>query len=327
MERRETKMTIDSTQVNSKKDDLQSDLFEERIKRRKDKISQVLYTKRKIHQMQFQPFQDIIKKYPAPEVLKDIQKGQIQDIQMEEEIQQEEIERKHYARVDQYHKKSKKRSKKRCWFCKSHNHLKANCPEIKCFYCGKRGHIKANCYKKKIDYIFARLKETYKKKDINEERKRRHKKRIKQRKLELKIIDFRAKYMSSKLEKSERGEKFFIYWKNIKLGEYTGNGLPQQAIKPLQEHQYEKRLIFKLLRKETPLRNFTLYEGLSNFCGCGEIDLGPEVFKRHVKCHHKNIIPANSQLNRPFWYDLINFESVELEEKFGFTLSNLDEFV
>ena len=151
-------------------------LLEERIKRRKDNIAQVLYTKRKIHQIQLQPFQDIIKKYPVPEVLKDIQKGLIQDIQMEEENQQEVIERKPYARVDQYHKKSKKRSKKRCWLCKSHNHLKANCPEIKCFYCGKRGHIKANCYKKKIDYIFARLKETYKKKDINEERKRRHKK-------------------------------------------------------------------------------------------------------------------------------------------------------
>ena len=126
---------------------------------------------------------------------------------MEEENQQEAIERKPYARVDQYHKKSKKRSKKRCWLCKSHNHLKANCPEIKCFYCGKRGHIKANCYKKKIDYIFARLKETYKKKDINEERKRRHKKWIKQKKLELKIIDFRAKYMSSKIAKKWKRRK------------------------------------------------------------------------------------------------------------------------
>ena len=116
MERRETKMIIDSTQVNSKKDELKNDLLEERIKRRKDNIAQVLYTKRKIHQMQFQPFQDIIKKYPAPEVLKDIQKGLIQDIQMEEENQQEAIERKPYERVDQYHKKSKKSSKKDAGF-------------------------------------------------------------------------------------------------------------------------------------------------------------------------------------------------------------------
>ena len=62
MERRETKMIIDSTQVNSKKDELKNDLLEERIKRRKDNISQVLYTKRKVHQMQFQPFEDIINK-------------------------------------------------------------------------------------------------------------------------------------------------------------------------------------------------------------------------------------------------------------------------
>ena len=67
--------------MNSKKDELKNEFLEERIKRRKDNIAQVLYTKRKIHQMQFQPFQDIIKKYPAPEVLKDIQKGLIQDIQ------------------------------------------------------------------------------------------------------------------------------------------------------------------------------------------------------------------------------------------------------
>ena len=58
-------MIINSTQVNSKKEELKNALLEERIKRRKDNISQVLYMKRKIHQIQFQPFQDIIKKYPS----------------------------------------------------------------------------------------------------------------------------------------------------------------------------------------------------------------------------------------------------------------------
>ena len=114
------------------------------------------------------------------------------------------------------------------------------------------------------------MRESYKKNDKNEEKKRKHKRRIKQRKLELKI----SKFLSDKLEKTEKGEKFFIYWKNLKLGEYTGTGLPRTMIKPLQEHQFEKKLIFKLLRRATPLNNFPLYEGLTNYCGCGEIDLG-----------------------------------------------------
>ena len=190
-----------------------------------------------------------------------------QDIQMEEEIIQEVAVEKGYARVDQHYKKTKKTSKKRCWICGSHNHLKMNCDRIGCFYCGRPGHIKANCYKKKIDYIYARLRESYKKNDKNEEKKRKHKRRIKQRKLELKIIEYRSKFLSDKLEKTEKGEKFFIYWKNLKLGEYTGTGLPRTMIKPLQEHQFEKKLIFKLLRRATSLNNFPLYEGLTKYCG------------------------------------------------------------
>ena len=235
-----------------------------------------------------QPKQDTINKYLNQEVLMNDQM-ESQDIQMEEEILQEVTVEKGYARVDQHYKKTKKISKKRCWICGSHNHLKMNCNRIRCFYCGRPGHIKANCYKKKIDFIYARLRESYKKNDKDEEKRRKHKQRIKQRKLELKIIEYRAKFLSDKLEKTERGDKFFIYWKNLKLGEYKGIGLPQTMIKPLQEHQFEKKLIFKLLRKATPLNKFPLYEGLTNYCGCGEIDLGRTVFINHIKKNAKTL--------------------------------------
>lgn len=109
-----------------------------------------------------QPKQDTINKCLNQEVLMNDQM-ESPDIQMEEEILQELTVEKGYARVDQHFKKTKKISKKRCWICSSHNHLKMNCNRIRCFYCGKPGRIKANCYKKKIDFIYARLRESYKK--------------------------------------------------------------------------------------------------------------------------------------------------------------------
>ena len=95
-------------------------------------------------------------------------------------------------------------------------------------------------------------------------------------------------------------------------------------IRNYQEHQFDKKLIFRLLKKDTPLNCFALYYGCSNWCSCGEIDLGRSEFIHHVKRCHKDIIPKNSQVNRPFWFDMVEFTSDELENKFCYTLSKLD---
>ena len=53
------------------------------------------------------------------------------------------------------------------------------------------------------------------------------KRRKNERKRQLKIIELRAKFSDFNLEKTEEGEKFFLYWKNQKMGLYTRTGLPR----------------------------------------------------------------------------------------------------
>ena len=43
-----------------------------------------------------------------------------------------------------------------------------------------------------------------------------------------------------------------------------------------------------------------------------------------MKCCDKDIIPKISQVNRPFWFDMVEFTSDDLENKFCYTLSKLD---
>ena len=78
-----------------------------------------------------------------------------------------------------------------------------------------------------------------------------------------------------------------------------------------------------LLRKDTPLNRLTVYDGLSNW---GEIDQGKEVFIRHVRKAHKGVIPKNSCVNQPIWYDWIIFKSEEIEQEYNYSLSELDAY-
>ena len=70
--------------------------------------------------------------------------------------------------------------------------------------------MKANCYRKKINYLFARFKENIDEKGGKKDKKKKKKKRKTQSKKEIKIIDFRAKYPSSELKKTENGDVLFI---------------------------------------------------------------------------------------------------------------------
>ena len=45
--------------------------------------------------------------------------------------------------------------------------------------------------------------------------------------------------------------------------------LTNSTIEKYQEYQYKKDWLFVLVDKATPLRNFTLYDSLTNWCGCG----------------------------------------------------------
>lgn len=82
-----------------------------------------------------------------------------------------------------------------------------------------------------------------------------------------------------------------------------------------------------VVKKAIPYSEMQLYKGLTNWCGCGVIDLYTKDFICHTKEHHHGIIQKNSQLNRPPWLDLIHFLNDEIEELFCFTDETLDDFV
>lgn len=125
------------------------------------------------------------------------------------------------------------------------------------------------------------------------------------------------------LKKMEKGDVQILQWKGQEVGEIIGRIQTEEVIKKFQQHQYNKSWILALVNKETPLRNLTLYHGLINWCGCGEIDLGSEIFAYHVRRFHNGIIPIHSQLNRPFWFDCVKYNFPDLEEKFCFSMDEL----
>ena len=239
------------------------------------------------------------------------------------EAKEEDPGKKTYPRVDQHQKKFKKKDGKKCWYCHSPWHLKKYCPKIRCFYCRKRGHVKAVCNKKKVDYIFNKLMESYEIKNKKMKRKEKRNKQKREKNKQWKIVHHRAQHMTIGLKKTGKGDVQILQWKGQEVGEIIGRFQTEETIKKFQQHQYNKSWILALVNKETPLRNLTLYQGLTNWCGCGEIDLGSEMFAYHVRRFHNGIIPIHSQLNRPFWFDCVKYNPPDLEEKFCFSMDEL----
>ena len=52
--------------------------------------------------------------------------------------------------------------------------------------------------------------------------------RKRQRKKEMKIIDFRAKYLGSEMKKHEKGDEFFIKWKQIEILKFIRQTSPNK---------------------------------------------------------------------------------------------------
>ena len=113
-------------------------------------------------------------------------------------------------------------------------------------------------------------------------------------------------------------------WKDKEIGMLMVDNPPMEIPKKFRQGHYQKRWPFVTAKKETPLKDFTLYDGFSNWCSCGEIDLNPETFISHVKRHHHGAIPILSQLNRPFWFDWVIYPTEEIEQIFCTTLNEMD---
>ena len=121
--------------------------------------------------------------------------------QEKEELNQEEIKVGGTLNLNQHYKRRPKRDKKKYWNYRAPDHLKKHCAFLRCFYCSKLGHFKQNCQKRKIDFVFNRMKELY-----QEQLKKKRNKSIKQKQKELeeKIIRYRSLYMDTSPSNSHR---------------------------------------------------------------------------------------------------------------------------
>ena len=69
----------------------------------------------------------------------------------------------------------------------------------------------------------------------------------------MKIIENRAVYTETFLKKNEKGEKLWVKWKDVELGEYIGPGNPQTMINKVRAHDFKLKSLHALIKKDTPL--------------------------------------------------------------------------
>ena len=223
--------------------------------------------------------------------------------QEEEEIK-EEVEIKGKLDLCQHHKRTKRKSRKRCWNCKSAGHLRNHCPYIRCFHCQRLGHVKAICHIYRIDKLLKALEKQQKKK---EKKKRQKKEKQKKREEELEIPRNRAKE-STFINKL--GE-WRLQWKNTEIGTYIEPGEPR-PIEEVLKKTFKWTHIDVQIKHPTQIKKLHLKEGFPNQCACGTM-LMKSSFIKHLYDKHKGVAPPDSLINMPPWIHCILFDTDEIE--------------
>ena len=266
---------------------LKNEAIEQRQAKRKQKIHQIIMSKR----------------FLAHQKDQTEQKGQMD--QEEEEIK-EEVEIKGKLDLCQHHKRTKRKSRKRCWNCKSAGHLRNHCPYIRCFHCQRLGHVKAICHIYRIDKLLKALEKQQKKK---EKKKRQKKEKQKKREEELEIPRNRAKE-STFINKL--GE-WRLQWKNTEIGTYIEPGEPR-PIEEVLKKTFKWTHIDVQIKQPTQIKNLHLEEGFLNFCACQQTNtLRKNEFITHLYDKHKGVVPPNSQVNMPYWIYGVLFDTDDME--------------
>ena len=76
--------------------------------------------------------------------------------------------------------------------------------------------MKTNCFRKKLDYLFQKVKEKYEiEKQSNKLKEELQKQKKEEREKELEIIKLRANHLEFHPEKEPKGEAFYGRWKDI----------------------------------------------------------------------------------------------------------------
>ena len=168
-----------------------------------------------------------------------------------------------------------------------------------------------------------RIKELQKKQKIEE----RLEKKKNQEELEKKIFLKRAKELEFKMANTEKGEACLALWKGKTVGVFKGALPIEPIIDNFRQERYSWNKINLLVEKAAPLKEFTLYQGLTNRCSCGKNDMYPKEFMEHLKEHHEEMVEERSQINRPPWLDLVEYKDYLIEEKLCYSEEDLDKYL
>ena len=82
-------------------------------------------------------------------------------------------------------------------------------------------------------------------------------------------MNYRALNTKTKIKSTEKGDKFFLYWKDKEIDELMGEGLPQQIMNKFKMHHFHKNILFVRIKRDTPIKSFIVYKGFSHWCSCG----------------------------------------------------------
>ena len=129
--------------------------------------------------------------------------------------------------------------------------------------------------------------------------------------------------MKPELKKTEKGDKMMVKCKDKEIQEFIGQGLQQVSINNIKQYQFNHKLLNVLLKKDSPINSLTLHNGFSLWCSCLEIEEDKVTFLTNVIRKYQNMLQVNSQIDLPFWFELVLYKTKALEYIFGFNLSYL----
>ena len=225
-------------------------------------------------------------------------------IDLEEEEKKEGEEEKGHMDLNKHYKKSKRKSRKKCWNCKSAYHFRDHCPYIRCFHCHRLGHVKANCFMYRIQKLLKALEKQEKRKQ-----KRRNQKAQKQKEREEEIETIRKRARQSEFIK-EQG-KWRLKWQEMQIGTYIEPGTPI-LMEEVQKKTFKWQHIEVRIKHPTQIKKLHLKEGFPNQCACGTM-LMKSSFIKHLYDKHKGVAPPDSLINMPPWIHCILFDTDEIE--------------
>ena len=269
---------------------------EEKLKRRKKNLKEILRKKRMIHAHQIE---EAFSKKANP--------------QEDKEVKKEETDVKGLNSYTSTRTKFKWRSNKKCWYSGSSYYFKKYCPTIRYFHCQRLGHMKAQCFMKKMKDILQWIGKTIKTK---EERKRQKKKKKEKRK---KILD-QYKLQAKQTKFIKQNEKWILEWEGDAIGDFISPGTPK-TMEEVSKDTFLWDPVDVLTKKKIPLQKFPIIDGFGNICGCNGIVYEKKAFVEHLKDNHRGYIPPLSQINQPPWIIWVAFYDDNMESLFCQTLN------